>query len=240
MGVGGTEPGRGLLPQSHTRSLPDAFTSGVHPTGHKRFAFPRSFVWAPRNMCRVATPFKILHLDLAVSTFSCRTSYQAHFSAGPKCYCYLQSNQTAEGFYKQPRMKIHLPQSVYGFSRKRRAVCRGRSRFSGGNQCPPHWDMTFWCASGRRVHHGTQPTGSFIQHPPGLPESAPRAQKPALCPGCSFGLCRQVVGTGVSAPPGLPLQPPPGRVSFYRDVESVFGNSRHSNNLDFSFCTSRL
>lgn len=240
MGVGGAEPGRVFPPQSHVRSLPDAFTSGIRPTRHKRFVFPQSFVWAPRNAGRVATPFKILHLDSAVSTFSCRTSYQAHFSAGSKCYCYLQSNQTAEGFYKQPRTKIHLPQSVYGFSRKRWAVCRGQLRFSGGNQCPPAPGHDIWCPSGRWVHCGTQPTGSLIRCPPGLPGPAPQAQKPAPCPGCSFGLCRQVLGMGILAHPGLPPQPPPGRVGFYRDIESIFGNSRHNNNSDFSFCTAKL
>lgn len=221
--------------------VPDAFTSDIHPTGHKCFVFSWSFVWAPRNMWRVATAFKILHLDSAVSTSSCKTLYEVHFSAGLKCYCYLQSNQTAEGFYKQQRTKIYLPWSVYGFSRKRQAVCRGQLRFSGGNQCPPlSWTGHFvvFQGGGCIIALNLQVLSySIIWDCPG-PLHGP--EKWSCTRAAPLDSADKLWGPGVSALPRLPLQPPPGSTGFYWDVESIFSNSRHSNNLDFSFCTFRL
>lgn len=130
--------------------------------------------------------------------------------------------------------------SVYGFSGSIQTVCWSSLRFSKGQPVSSQQGMTFGCASGQWLHCGIQPAGSFPPHPPGLPKSAPQAQNPASHLNCFFGLCRQAVGMGISASPGLPLQSPPGKAGFYRDFESSFGNKRHSNNWDFSLCTSTL
>ena len=214
--VGSAEPRSGFLPQSHTRSLPDTLTSGICPTRHECFTYPQS-----HNMQSVATPFTILHPDSAVSTFSRRTLYQAHFSAGPKCYCYLQSDQAAEGLYKQPRMKIHLPWTVYSFSRKRRAVCRGRPRFSGGNQCPSTGTQHIGVLQGDGWATALDLwdfSHSILLGCPGLlrgPDNQPHAQAAPL------ESADKLWGRESQHPQGY-LHPPPGRVGFYRDIESVF------------------